>query len=96
MTESDLAGLRRDLHRLTEQFQELSARDRNDKTKFDAIERWIAVREERDKYIAQRFDRVEKRLDGIASLGKWVLGAIGSSFVAALVGFIVAGGLHGG
>lgn len=52
------------------------------------------VREVEDKHIDERFDRVEKRLDGITSLGRWILGAFGSTFVAAIAAFVAGGGLN--
>lgn len=52
-----------------------------------------AVQAERAKHVDERFDRIERRLDGIASLGRWVLAAFGGTFVAAVATFIVSGGL---
>jgi len=52
------------------------------------------VREVEDTHIDERFDRVEKRLDGITSLGRWILGAFGSTFIAAIAAFIAGGGLN--
>jgi hypothetical protein len=51
-----------------------------------------AVAKERAITVQERFDRLEKKIDGIYSLGKWVLGAFGASFVALLANFLFKGG----
>lgn len=63
---------------------------------FNKFDTWIAVRIERDEQVDERFNRLEKRLDSIASLGRWILGALGSSLVTAVVAFVVSGGIHVG
>lgn len=64
------------------------------------LEKWknevstqLAVRKERDSHIDDRFDRVEKRLTGIDDAVKRVLWIIVGAVIAALVTFILKGGL---
>lgn len=52
-----------------------------------------AVRTERDIRQTDRFDRIEKRLDGIAKLGWWVLTTFGALTMAAIANLLF-GGLH--
>ncbi|MCW4115661.1 hypothetical protein NPA31_011870 [Aurantimonas sp. MSK8Z-1] len=53
-----------------------------------------AVEDERDKHLQERLMRIEKSIADIYSLGKWALFAWGGSMIAAVVAFIVNGGLH--
>lgn len=55
-----------------------------------------AVRQEADKGREERFERIEKSLAAIYSLGKWVLGTAGAALIIALVGFVLKGGPLGG
>lgn len=52
-----------------------------------------AVRTERDIRQTDRFDRIEKRLDGISKLGWWVLTTFGALTMAAVANLLF-GGLH--
>lgn len=53
-----------------------------------------AVEAERDKYLRERLERIEKRLDSLFDIGKWALLAFFGSLIAALVTFIVKGGFN--
>ena len=78
MTERNHTDLAKSVTALTENLDELR------------IDR--ARREERDIRVTERFDRIEKRLDGIYKLGWWVLGAFGASAIALIVNFVFRGG----
>ena len=87
----DVAQLRRDHTALASSIsvmtQELGAM----KTE-RAIEKAVAV--ERQTSLDDRLDRIEKGLDGLNGLGKWILGAFFAALIAAFVGFLVNGGLN--
>jgi hypothetical protein len=51
------------------------------------------VRKERDTNLNQRLDRIEKSIDAVYGLGKWVLAAISMVLLTAGVTFIVNGGI---
>lgn len=56
------------------------------------LERTNAVRAVEDKHLDERLDRIEHSLQAVYGLGKWLLGAVGSVLVVAVVGFILKGG----
>lgn len=69
-------------------------------TRVTDLEKWknevsthLAVRKERDTHIDDRFDRVETRLSGIEDALKRVLWLIAGSAIAAVVTFVLKGGL---
>lgn len=47
-------------------------------------------------HMDERFDRLEARITAVYSLGKWLLTAAGSTFLLAVVTFVVKGGLFNG
>lgn len=51
------------------------------------------LRESEDVHIDKRFDRIERQLEDILALGRWTLAAFGVGLIAAIVTFIVEGGL---
>jgi septal ring factor EnvC (AmiA/AmiB activator) len=53
-----------------------------------------AVRTERDTNLNSRLDRIEKSINGVYNLGKWVLAAFGSALIVALATFLLRGGLN--
>lgn len=53
-----------------------------------------AVRAERDVHLHARLDRIEERINGLVSVGKWILLSFGASFIAAIATFIIKGGLN--
>lgn len=55
-----------------------------------------AVRQERDKNLNERLDRIEASIAAVYSLGKWLLGTIGAVVVAAAVTFMLNGGFNVG
>lgn len=65
------------------------------------VKEWIAdnktdkaVRAERDVHLHARLDRIEERIDGLVSIGKWILLSFGATFIAAVATFIIRGGLY--
>ena len=54
------------------------------------------VRKERDKHLDERLGRIEKSIASVYSLGKWMLGVVGSALLLAFVTFVVKGGLNVG
>lgn len=55
-----------------------------------------AVRALDRKNLDDRMARMEKRIDDLAAIGKWILLAFAASFITAAVSFIVKGGLFVG
>lgn len=53
-----------------------------------------AVRAERDIRTTERFDRLEKKIDGVYRLGWWVLTTFGALTMAAVANLLY-GGAHG-
>lgn len=53
-----------------------------------------AVRTERDVHLHARLDRIEERINGLVSIGKWILLSFAASFFAAVATFIIKGGLY--
>lgn len=51
------------------------------------------VRKEVDKNLNEKLTRIESRLDGLASIGKYILFAFLTTLIASVVTFIVKGGL---
>ncbi|HYI27569.1 MAG TPA: hypothetical protein VD863_06925 [Bradyrhizobium sp.] len=51
-----------------------------------------AVRVEAAKHMEERFDRIEAALKSVFDLGKWILGAIGSVLIVAIIGVVLRGG----
>lgn len=60
------------------------------------LEKENAVRLALDKALHDRLERIEARIDEIRGLGKWLLAAVGSVLIAAIIGFIIQGGLSVG
>jgi hypothetical protein len=50
------------------------------------------VRQERDKHLNERLDRIEKSIARLYNLGWWVLTAFGATLIAAVANFLVKGG----
>lgn len=50
---------------------------------------WIAVRDERDKHILEQISNVNKKLDNLTSIGRYLLLAFFASIIAAAVTFVV-------
>lgn len=55
-----------------------------------------AVRAVDRKNLDDRLARIEKRVDDLAGIGKWILLAFAASFITAVVSFVVKGGLFVG
>ena len=53
-----------------------------------------AVRQERDKNLNERLDRIEASIAAVYSLGKWLLATFGAVLIVAVASFIVKGGLN--
>lgn len=85
--------LRRDLSAQAKTISALIEDQRKTTEILNEIRTDRAVRAERDKNINDRFDRLEDNLEDLKSIGKWLLLTAGSTFVAALVTFVVKGGL---
>lgn len=62
-------------------------------TEIGSLKTEKAVDAERDRNLRERLDRIEKNIEGLYGLGKWMLIAFGTSLMAAIVTFIVKGGL---
>lgn len=69
---------------------------RNMRMVLDEMKLDRAVRVERDKNLNERLDRIEASINAVYGLGKWVLGAIGSLVIAAIVTFVMNGGFGAG
>ena len=54
-----------------------------------------AVRKVTDEYLNERLERIEGAVRDIYKLGKWILAAVGSTLIVAIVGFVIKGGLIG-
>ena len=52
-----------------------------------------AARQERDKALNERLERIEESIEDVQKIGRWVLMAFGTSLVALIVNFVVRGGL---
>lgn len=57
-----------------------------------AVDKAEALRQQAEEYLDERLSRIEASLRAIYALGKWVLGAIGSVLVVAVVTFVLKGG----
>ncbi|GGE18024.1 hypothetical protein GCM10011390_41490 [Aureimonas endophytica] len=55
-----------------------------------------AVDVERDKNLQERLTRIEKSIDALRDIGKWALTSFVGALIAAIVTFVVKGGLSGG
>jgi hypothetical protein len=53
-----------------------------------------AVATEQQKNLDDRLERIEESIKGLYGLGKWMLLAFGTSLIAAVVTFVVRGGLN--
>jgi len=53
------------------------------------------VKKIKDEYLDERLERIEGAVRDIYKLGKWILAAVGSTLIVAIVGFILKGGLVG-
>lgn len=89
-----LTPVERDVMEQSRRITELTMALQTLKSVVDDLVTQAKIKAVEDKYIDERFDRVEKRLDGITSLGRWILGAFGSTFIAALAAFVAGGGLN--
>ena len=50
------------------------------------------LRSLKDEHLDERLDRIEASIKSVYNLGKWLLGAAGSTLVVAIVGFALKGG----
>lgn len=48
----------------------------------------------KEEHLDERLKRIESSVNAVYTLGKWLLAAVGTGLVAAVVTFIVNGGLH--
>jgi hypothetical protein len=51
-----------------------------------------AVNVERDIRVNERFDRIEKAINGVYKLGWWILAAFGGLLIALIANFLFKGG----
>lgn len=86
-------GIERNLSDVGKSITEIVQDHRRTKDILDELKIDRAVREERDKNLNERLDRIEADVSGIKSLGRWILAAMGSGLVLAILNFIIKGGL---
>ena len=88
-----LDGLGRNLSDQGKSITEIVLDQRRTKEVLDEIKVDRAVRQERDKNLNERLDRIEADVSAIKKLGFWLLSAIGSGMVLAILNFVIKGGL---
>jgi len=49
----------------------------------------------KEQYLDDRLDRIEASIKAVYNLGKWLLGAAGSTLLVAVIGFALKGGPFG-
>jgi hypothetical protein len=86
----DVGQLRRDHTALASSISVITGELGTMKTE-RAVEK--AVLTERQVNLDDRLERIEESIKGLYGLGKWMLLAFGGSLVAAVVTFVVKGGL---
>lgn len=92
--EITLEQLHRDLIAHAGSISNIVENQRNMQLVIDEMKLDRAVRVERDRNLNDRLDRIEKSIDSVYTLGKWLLAAIGAAFLTAFVTFVVNGGLN--
>lgn len=88
-----LDGIERNLSDVSKSITEIILDHKKTKEVLDEIKVDRAVRQERDKNLNDRLDRIEADVSAIKRLGLWILTAIGSGMVLAILNFILKGGL---
>lgn len=88
-----LDGIERNLSDVGKSITEIVLDHKKTKDVLDEIKVDRAVRQERDKSLNERLDRIESDVSAIKRLGMWILMAIGSGMVLAVLQFIIKGGL---
>lgn len=92
-TESErLMMLERNQSDLGKSISEIVQDQRGVKSEVAGLHQVNAVREAEDRHLDDRLDRIEKSLAAVYGLGRWLLAAIGSVLVVAIVGFVLKGG----
>lgn len=86
-------GMERNLSDVGKSITEIVQDHRRTKDILDELKTDRAVREERDKHLNERLDRIEADVSAIKSLGRWLLAAIGSGLALAVLQFVIKGGL---
>lgn len=88
-----LDGIERNLSDLGKSITEIVLDQKKTKEVLAEIRVDRAVRQERDKNLNERLDRIEADVSAIKKLGLWLLTAIGSGMVLAILNFVIKGGL---
>lgn len=86
------AQLERDLQMQAKSLSELVLDQRSTNDDIGALKQANAMRNLKDEYLDDRLDRIEASIQSVYNLGKWLLGAVGSTLVVAVVGFALRGG----
>lgn len=90
-TDDNIERLRKDHTQLAATISVMTTEVGSIKTE-KAIEKAVAV--EREKNLDERLERIEKSLEGLYGLGKWMLLAFFGALIAAVVTFMVKGGFN--
>ncbi|KQT52238.1 MULTISPECIES: hypothetical protein [unclassified Aureimonas] len=90
-TDDSVERLRKDHTQLAATISVLTTEVGGIKTE-KAIEKAVGV--EREKNLDERLERIEKSLEGLYGLGKWMLLAFFGTLIAAVVTFMVKGGFN--
>jgi len=88
-----LDGIERNLSDQGKSITEIVLDHKKTKDVLDELRVDRAVRQERDKNLDDRLNRIENDVSAIKKLGMWILTAIGSGLVLAILNFIIKGGL---
>lgn len=94
MTEEDsIRLLRHDLSNQAKTLSEIITFQRATQESIHELRTDQAVRALDRKNLDDRIARMEKRMDDLVGIGKWILLAFAASFITVVVTFIVNGGL---
>lgn len=93
MAEDNLQLLRWDLSNQGKSIAALVDGMRDQNKVLHGLELDQAARAVDRKNLDERIERIEKRMDDLTGLAKWILLAFAASFITAVVTFIVKGGL---
>jgi hypothetical protein len=93
MAEDSLQLLRNDLINQAKTLSAIIEKQNETNDALHSIQIDQAVRKVDRDNLDERIKRLEKRMDDLAGIGKWILLAFGAYFITAVASFIVKGGL---
>lgn len=87
-----ISDLSRNVSDQAKSLTELVVSQRQIKEALITLEQDKAVREVEDRHLDERLNEIEKRIDNIINIGRWLLAAVGLAVVTTIVDFALRGG----